>query len=261
MVGNPPIVLVFAGHDPTGGAGVQADIEAIVACDAFPTTLITATTVQNTVRVFSCTSLDHGEVLKQAETLLADIEPQAVKIGLVASVGMVEIIAKIVDELPCPVILDPVLAAGGGGAEASSPVLEAIRRELIPRAYLCMPNSVEAKILTNKNTTNEQVKVLIGMGCNNILVTGTHDASTEMVVNRLYTEDGRCESWQWKRLPDSYHGSGCTLASASAALIAKNQDPLPELLRKAQQFTWNALNGGFKPGGGQLIPSRRSSCL
>jgi hydroxymethylpyrimidine/phosphomethylpyrimidine kinase len=146
-----------------------------------------------------------------------------------------------------PLVLDPVLASGRGDELASDAVLTALLEWLVPRATVVTPNTIEAERLGG-------AKRLLERGCRYVLVTGTHEAGVE-VSNRLYGPAGLVREDRWQRLADSYHGSGCTLASAIAAQLAKGR-AVPEAVREAQEFTWRALAAGFRTGAGQALPNR-----
>ena len=129
----------------------------------------------------------------------------------------------------------------------------------MPQATIITPNSVEARRLTQEDGEDdldlaECARRLVAMGCEYVLITGTHE-NTAMVINTLYGERGRVGAESWPRLPGSYHGSGCTLASAIAATIA-NGLSMEEAVKDAQEYTWQALKAGFRPGMGQYIPDR-----
>jgi len=146
-----------------------------------------------------------------------------------------------------PLVLDPVLASGRGDPLASDAVLKALLELLVPRATVVTPNTIEAARLGG-------AKRLLELGCRYVLVTGTHEAGAD-VSNKLYDSGGLVREDRWRRLPGSYHGSGCTLASAIAAQLAKGRD-VPEAARAAQEFTWQALAAGFRSGAGQSLPNR-----
>ena len=242
---TPPVVLSFSGHDPTGGAGIQADHEAITAMGCHAVSVITCLTVQDTHNVVSIKPLDADYILQQAHKLLADIKVSAFKIGLLGSCDIVTALASLLKQYPqIPVVLDPVLAAGGGTSLAKSELLGCIQAELLPVVTLVTPNVPEAQALS-----------IFDGACENILLTGTHNESTEDVINTLYKKGEVISSLSWSRLPDVYHGSGCTLASAIAAGLAKGLS-LIESVEVAQQYTWDSLLQARKVGGGQLIPMR-----
>jgi hydroxymethylpyrimidine/phosphomethylpyrimidine kinase len=248
MSSLPPVVLTFAASDPTGGAGLQADILAIAALGCHPISVVTALTVQNTSGVLAMRAVEAGLVAEQARCVLADIPVAAFKTGVLASPENVRAIAALLAEYPeVPLVVDPVLASGRGDALASEEVVLAIKEKLMPLATVATPNSIEAQRLGGAPR-------LLELGCRFVLVTGSH-ADTAEVINTLYDAGGVAREDRWPRLPGSYHGSGCTLASAIAASMAKGSD-VKQAVRLAQEYTWKALAGGFRPGAGQFIPNR-----
>ncbi len=267
-----PIVMTFSACDPTGGAGLQADLLTVTSMGCHAATIVTGYTVQDTAGVEEFVAVDADHVDDQARTILEDMPVAAFKIGVLGDVETVAAVAEIVSDYPdLPVILDPVLASGRGDAFADDDTLLAIRELLLPQTTLLTPNSYEARRLaatedgadadegTNGSISLEAAAtLLIGWGCEFVLITGTHENTAE-VVNLLYGEEGERtvlkRSDAWKRLPGSYHGSGCTLASAIASLLASGVD-LDDAVREGQEYTWHTLNGGFRPGMGQFIPDR-----
>jgi len=244
----PPLVLSFAAADPTGGAGLQADVLTLAALGCHPLSVLTAVTVQDTRGVSRMQALDARLVAEQAQCLLGELRVAAFKIGVVASAANAAAIAVILAEHPrVPVVLDPVLASGRGDPLANAAALAALREHLLPRTTVLTPNTLEARALGG-------VADCLARGCKFVLLTGTH-ADTPEVVNTLYSAAGAVREDRWRRLPGSYHGSGCTLASAIAARLAHG-DAVPEAARAAQDFTWRALERGFKPGSGQHLPWR-----
>ncbi len=244
----PPIVLSFAASDPTGGAGLQADLLTLAALGCHPLSVLTALTVQDTSGVEHLEALSADLVARQANRLLAESAVAAFKVGVVGSADNARAVARIAGaHARVPLVLDPVLASGRGDELASETVLRAILESLVPRATVVTPNTLEAKRLGG-------IERLLALGCRYVLVTGTHAPGPE-VVNRLYDARGVVREDRWQRLPDSYHGSGCTLASAIAAALAKGR-AVPEAVREAQEFTWRALAAGLRTGAGQLLPNR-----
>lgn len=256
----PPIVLSFAATDPTGGAGIQADLLTLSSMGCHALTVVTAITVQDTAGVEDVLPIDADWVSDQARVLLEDMPVAAFKIGLVGSVENCAAIAEVVSDYPdVPLILDPVLASGRGDEMATEELIEAMREMLIPQTTIITPNSLEARRLADdggdeERSLEECAKRILEMGCEYVLITGTHE-NTLQVINTLYGPQGVIRSDSWQRLPGSYHGSGCTLASAIAATLANGLD-IPEAVREAQEYTWQALNAGFRPGMGQHIPDR-----
>ena len=255
MSSAPPIVLTFAGSDPTGGAGLQADVLTAAGMGCHPLSVVTALTVQDTHGVASLHPVDAARVRLQAEHLLADVRVGAFKIGVLGSAANVEAVAAILADHPeTPVVLDPVLASGRGDELASEEMVEAMRELLVPQATVVTPNSLEARRLARESTLTAAARRLIDCGAEYVLVTGTHEPGSE-VVNTLYDSGGVVREDRWPRLPGAYHGSGCTLASAIAAALA-NGLGVPEAVRDAQEFTWQTLSSAFRTGTGQLIPDR-----
>jgi len=256
----PPIVLSFAATDPTGGAGIQADLLTLSSMGCHALSVVTAITVQDTAGIEDVLPMEADWVSDQARVLLEDMPVAAFKIGLVGSVENCAAIAEVVSDYPdVPLIFDPVLASGRGDEIATEEMIEAMREMLIPQTTIITPNSLEARRLADDGGEEEKsledcAKRILEMGCEYVLITGTHE-NTPQVVNTLYGQQGVIRSDSWQRLPDSYHGSGCTLASAIAATLANGLD-IPEAVREAQEYTWQTLNAGFRPGMGQHIPDR-----
>jgi len=248
MSSAPPVVLTFAASDPTGGAGLQADVLTLAALGCHPLSVLTGFTVQDTHGVERLEALDARSVAEQARRVLDDIAVQAFKLGVLASAENALAVAEVLAAHPrVPVVLDPVLASGRGDELAGAELIGALCRSIVPRATVATPNTIEARRLGGAAR-------LLELGCRYVLVTGTH-AESEEVVNVLHDRGGVVREDRWKRLPGSYHGSGCTLASAIAASLARGQE-VPEAVREAQAFTWQALSAAFRPGAGQLIPQR-----
>ena len=256
----PPIVLTFAATDPTSGAGLQADLLTLCALGCHPLAVVTAITIQDTAGVEAVMAIDPDWVSDQARVVLEDMPVAAFKIGLLGSVENVAAVAELVSDYPdVPLVLDPVLASGRGDEIATEDMIEAMREMLIPQTTIITPNSLEARRLADDGGDEERsledcAKRILEMGCEYVLITGTHE-NTPQVVNTLYGAAGVVRVDSWERLPGSYHGSGCTLASAIAATLANGLD-LPDAVREAQEYTWQALAAAFRPGMGQYIPDR-----
>ena len=253
---SPPAVLVFAASDPTAGAGLQADILTIAALGAHPLCAVTALTVQDTSGVHRVHPIEAELVVEQARRVLADIPAAAFKLGVLGSAAIARAIANVLAEHPgVPVVFDPVLASARGDPLAGEEIAAVMREELLPRTTIATPNSVEARRLAPRSSSlGECARALLNTGCKYVLVTGTHEPTPE-VVNTLYDASGPLRDDRWKRLPASYHGSGCTLASAIAAALAHGAS-VQDAVRRGQQFTWQSLEAGFRPGNGQHLPNR-----
>jgi hydroxymethylpyrimidine/phosphomethylpyrimidine kinase len=248
MAQAPPIVLVFAASDPTGGAGIQADIVTAASLGCHAVTALTALTVQDTHGVARLRPLEPDWVAQQAEALLAELRVSAVKLGVIGSAENAAAIGAILGARPeLPVVLDPVLASGRGDSLADGAARVALHERLLPCAMVATPNSLEARALGG-------VAAMLAAGCKYVLLTGAH-ADTPEVVNTLYGREGLLREDRWPRLAGSFHGSGCTLASALAAGLAKGLG-VAQAAREAQEYTWQTLAAGFRPGTGQAIPDR-----
>lgn len=251
-----PVVLVFSGNDPTGGAGMQADIETLVSLGCHPAPVVTALTVQDTTGVKHYSPVETGLVIAQARAVLEDMPVAAIKAGMLGGSDNVTALAAILQDYPeVPLILDPVLASGRGDPLADDSLVEALISLLIPEALLITPNILEVmRLAPDADNVDAAAQELMSLGCNYVLVTGTH-ARTPEVENRLYGNRRLLESYSWERLPHEYHGSGCTLAAACAATLAHGMDIL-EAVAEAQDFTWQALAHGHRLGMGQYFPDR-----
>ena len=258
----PPVVMTLAGNDPTGGAGIAADIETLVSLGCHPAPVITALTVQNTHNVQALLPVDPDEAFAQARAVLEDMPVAAFKVGVIGGADNATALHGLFAAWPnVPVVLDPVLAAGGGTELASAALIQAIQTLLLPLTTVLTPNSVEARRLAPEADTLEACAMaLLARGCRYVLITGGHEPTSE-VINTLYGNNRLLETWRWPRLPHQYHGSGCTLASAIAALLAQSQAPHSEesicsAIYRAQLYTWRSLRAGYQAGSGQWLPNR-----
>lgn len=256
MEHNKAIILCFSGLDATGGAGIQADIEALAAqgCHAAP--VITALTVQDTRNVQSFESVDSHLIIQQARAVLEDMPVAAIKIGMVGSSETAEAIHGILRDYPdLKVIYDPVLSAGGGGALAESSLLDAVKSLLLPLCYLITPNTRELQQLASEaDTLDAAAMELLDMGVDYILATGTHN-DTKDVQHQLYTNHRCVGNHAYTRLEHEYHGSGCTLAASIAGLIAQGHET-SQAIHRALDYTYKTLQHAQRLGMGQLIPDR-----
>lgn len=239
-----PCVLVFAGLDPSGGAGIQADIEAIAAQGAHALPIVTALTVQDNNRVREVVPVDAKLLVRQASLLLENMPVRALKVGIPGNLANAEAIAGIVRVLrvrrpALPLVLDPVLASGHGDPLARGDALAALS-PLLALATVLVPNGPEAAAIGPT-------------ACPHVLVTGGHGDGDE-VVNRWTGEDGSRE-WRWPRLPGAFHGSGCTLASSIAARLALGE-PMAQALENAQRYCNQSLADSYVIAPGQRIPRR-----
>ena len=251
-----PTVMCFSGLDPTGGAGIQADIETLFSTGCHCAPVVTVLTVQNTQNVLAMAATDTTILVQQARAVLEDMAVQCFKIGLLGSVASVEVLHTLLNDYPdIPVVLDPVLSAGGGYRFGDEDMLEAIRELLLPLTTVLTPNNQEIKLLAPMADNEDAcANELLERGCEHILLTGTH-AQTTGVVNRLYSVHQEVTLFNWPRLEHVYHGSGCTLAAAVAGYLAHGSS-VHEAVQQAQRFTWEALSHGSRVGFGQHLPDR-----
>jgi hydroxymethylpyrimidine/phosphomethylpyrimidine kinase len=256
----PPIVLAFAATDPSGGAGLQADVMTLASMGCHPLSVVTAATIQDTMGVEEVMALDAEWVADQARCVLEDMPVTAFKIGFVGSIENIAAIAEVVSDYPeIPLVLDPVLASGRGDELVTDEMISALRELLVPQTTIITPNSIEARRLVQEDGEDdidlaECARRLLATGCEYVLITGTHE-NTPQVVNTLYGQDGVVRTDSWERLAGNYHGSGCTLASAIAATIANGLN-ISDAVKDAQEYTWQTLKAAFRPGMGQYIPDR-----
>jgi hydroxymethylpyrimidine/phosphomethylpyrimidine kinase len=259
-----PSVLVFAGLDPSGGAGIAADILAIQAQGAHALPIVTTLTVQDNDHVFDVFAVSCETLRRQGEVLLDKLSIDAVKIGLPGSLANAHAIAQLIGALRLrdpgmPVVLDPVLASGHGDALSRGDALLALE-PLLPLVTLVVPNLAEALALSHGEGDGDlrrQADLLQAQGCRNVLITGGH-GSGDTVVNRWFApsagQDGS-RDWCWPRLAGQFHGSGCTLAAAIAARLALGES-MEQALDGAQAYCHGALVQSYAIAPGQRIPLR-----
>lgn len=271
-----PCVLVFAGLDPSGGAGLSADLQALAGQGVHALTVCTALTVQDNDRVYGVQPVDAGMVLRQAQALVGKCAISAVKIGITGSaanaLAIAEVIAQLRERQPeLPVVLDPVLASGHGDLLSRDDAAQALA-PLLPLATVITPNGPEAQALSNAARPDAQAQALRARGCRHILITGGHGEGDD-VINRWYgpgahtfsatapiiaagaTAAGAPREWRWARLAGAFHGSGCTLAATIAGQLALGV-PTAMALEHAQHYTHLALRDAYAIAEGQRIPLR-----
>jgi len=248
----PPIVLTIAGFDPTGGAGILADIKAIAANQAYGVACITAQTVQNTLGVKSWEAVDPKLLDRQLEHLLEDVQPRAVKIGMLANRATVDTVSRQLERHPVPwVVLDPVLASTSGTRMVEDAGWKHVQQRLFPLVSVLTPNIQEAEALTGLAVTKpaemEQAAArLRAMGPRNVVVTGGH---LERPVDVLYDgEHFAALAADRVRTPHS-HGTGCTFSAALAANLA-NGKLVHDAVVMAKAYVTAALKQAYAIGAG-----------
>lgn len=253
---NIPVVMCFSGLDPTGGAGIQADIEAITSMGCHPAPIVTALTVQDTQQFKRYEVCDPLLLVEQARAVLEDTPVQAFKLGMQGNSAVIEAVHSVLIDYPdIPVVFDPILSAGAGGALIDEDAIDSLRSLLLPQTSVLTPNSIEAKTLApTADTLAACAEALQEMGCEFVLISGGHEPGEE-VINTLYGNHRELEQFHYARLPQQYHGSGCTLAASIAGLLAQGLEPFTAI-HEAQTFTWEALRQAYRTGMGQWIPNR-----
>ena len=252
-------VLIVAGSDSGGGAGIQADIKTVSMLDAYAATAITALTAQNTEGVFGVLPIPPEFVRRQIEVVLDDIGADAIKTGMLHDAAVIETIAAVLREraTAIPLVVDPVMVAKGGARLIDPTAVEALKQLLIARAEIVTPNLPEAEILCGATIGNlAQMRAagetLLALGCRAVLVKGGH-LSGETVSDVLVTAGG-ARVWESPRIATRHtHGTGCTLASAIAASLAQGQD-VENAVDRARTYVQRAIAGapGLGRGHGPL---------
>jgi hydroxymethylpyrimidine/phosphomethylpyrimidine kinase len=255
-----PLVLAIGGHDPSGGAGIQADIEAIGANGAHAVTVTTCLTIQDSCNVMGLHPVDPTLITAQAEAIFADCSVSAIKIGLLGSLGAAQAVVNLLRRhRGIPVVLDPVLSAGGGSELAGTQLLGLIRSQLLALCDLVTPNTHEARRLTHQaddGSLDASAHKLLELGAGAVLITGTHEATeSSEITHRLHRQGQPVSASVWQRLAGEFHGSGCTLASAIAARLALG-DALESAVQGGLEYTWLSLLHGFRSGRCQSLPDR-----
>jgi hydroxymethylpyrimidine/phosphomethylpyrimidine kinase len=256
MSKNTPRVLVIAGSDSSGGAGIQADIKTITVLGGYATTAITALTAQNTKGVQEVLPVAPVFVAAQMTAVLEDIGTDAIKTGMLATKGVVEAVAA---NLPTdiPVVIDPVMVATSGGSLLDPDGIGVLKEKLFPKATLVTPNIPEAEILTGQNIKNEEDmktagEALLKTGAKAILIKGGHGKGDE-ILDLLVTEKGVHE-FRHKRIKSpNTHGTGCTLSSAIALGLASGLD-IKKAVEMAIDYVLKAIANApdFGAGNGPL---------
>ncbi|SMM99248.1 Hydroxymethylpyrimidine phosphate kinase ThiD [uncultured Candidatus Thioglobus sp.] len=248
-------VLVLSGLDPCGGAGISADIETLNQFGVTALPIITALTVQNTHSVKEVQAVDAELIAKQFTHLQDDIDIQTVKIGLLVSNKQIERIAellrKIDERTSLTVILDPIIKSSSEDVLLSSDTVQMLKQVLLPLVTVLTPNSAELSALSAEKNEQQQVASL---PCEWVLVTTT-DISDVQIQHRLYQNGKLIKSYNYKKLSGDYHGSGCTLASGIAALLAQGLTP-SIACEKALDYTYQTLLNAKSIGKMQQHPNR-----
>lgn len=255
----PPVALAIAGSDSGGGAGIQADLKAMHARGVHGTCAITAITSQNTRGVSAVHAVPLAHIASQIEAVFADFPVAAAKTGMLASAAIVRLVARELRRRRPPwAVIDPVMIATSGARLLDPAALDALVGELIPLADVLTPNLPEAEALTGiavrtRRDADAAAEALLAMGARAVLLKGGHARGAE-VIDRYYDARGVLEIVH-PRLKAEGHGTGCTLASAIAAELAKGVAPR-SAVRRATDYVHKALAAGYRPGGGAVVVLR-----
>ncbi len=252
-------ILVIAGSDSGGGAGIQADIKSIAANGAYAATAITSITAQNTLGVQKIFDLPVDIIEAQINSVLSDIGADVIKTGMLSSKKIIELIAKIIGKHKIPLVLDPVMVAKGGAKLIKDDAINALKTKLIPKAFLITPNIPEAEVISGLKIKNEKDmekaarKMIADYGCNAVLLKGGHLKGAELVdvlVHKISKHEIRSTKYKAKRIrTKNTHGTGCTYASAIAARLAVG-DVLEKAVKNAHEYLQGAIKNSKKIGKG-----------
>jgi hydroxymethylpyrimidine/phosphomethylpyrimidine kinase len=250
------VVLCFSGLDPSGGAGILADIESISSQGALCAPIITAATVQDTQDVMSFASMPADLIIEQARAVLEDMPVSVIKIGMVGSPEIAEAIHSILVDYPSiKVVYDPVLSTEKDGALSTPDLIDSVRSLLLPMTTVLTPNIFEVHALApGSDTPAAAAMALLETNCQYVLLTGTH-GKTQDVVHTLFSNHRELTRYSYERLPHKYHGSGCTLASSLAAMMTIEAE-IENAVHQALNYTHNCLVHGKRIGMGQYHPDR-----
>jgi len=237
-------VLIIAGSDPSGGAGIQADIKTVTCLGGYAMTAITALTIQNTLGVTGVMTVPPETIQAQARACLDDIGADAIKTGMLGDTAVMEAVAEVLDGSDAFAVIDPVMVAKGGHPLLAAEAVAALKSVMLPRAGLLTPNAPEAAALAGFDiATEDDVKrageALLNAGARNVLIKGGHLSGSE-VIDTLFTPD-MVFRFAAERIDTPHtHGTGCTLASACATLWRPEQ-PLSETVQMARDYVMGAI--------------------
>lgn len=240
-------VLTIAGFDGSGGAGIQADTKTISAHGCYATNVLTALPVQNTQGVQNINEIPAQAIREQIQSILEDIYPDAIKIGMVHSVELVHIISEELKNYNRPIVYDPVMVATSGHRLIKEETLEACIEKLFPLATLITPNLDEASILVNHKIDSAELmlsygETILNLGCQNLLLKGGH-LQQEKIISYLFQKEQPVQSYTSQKIETkNTHGSGCTLSSAIACNLALGVS-LTQSVQLAQEYVEQAILG------------------
>ena len=251
-----PKILIIAGSDSGGGAGIQADIKTITYFKAYAMTAVTAITAQNTIGVQSIFPLPKEIVINQIQSVLSDLSPDVIKIGMLADIEIINYISKNMRDFK--IVLDPVMVATSGDVLVDENIIDSIKNSLIEKSFLITPNIHEAEILTDIKIKNlddqiDAAKKLLNLGCKNVLIKGGHGNSDE-INDVLISSDGDQHIFESKKIKSTNtHGTGCSLASAIASNIGLGND-IKQSIKNSIEYVQNGIENApdFGSGNGPI---------
>ena len=258
-----PVVLCFSGLDPSGGAGLQADIEAVGQAGAHAAIACTAITIQNSQQVFGFEACAADLVAAQATTVLDDLPVRVVKSGMLGTTDNIAMLTRLFAEqviaAETPFVLDPVLVANSGGSLGDEQTLVTAFRKLLPYATLITPNTHELRALSGEQDLHIGAQKLCAQGTQAVLVKTSHDFTSDDIKQYLYIKGEMVYKSVLPRLKGEFHGSGCSLASFIAGRLAMG-DALIEAVKAADHWITQTLRAADAPhpndANAQLIPNR-----
>lgn len=250
-----PVTLTIAGSDSGGGAGIQADLKTFQELKTFGTSVITALTAQNTMGVHNIHSTPTSFVIDQLDALLDDFKIDAIKTGMLFSAEIIETIAKRLQHVSTPIIVDPVMIAKGGSKLLQDSAVNALIEYLLPISTVVTPNIPEAEILTKLKIqtiadVDQAAKLLLQMGPNVVIIKGGHLDDTQYAVDRAYFSTGEIITISNKRIETiNTHGTGCTFSAALTAFIARGMT-IEASFKEAKHFIHLAIKHDLNLGNG-----------
>ncbi len=247
---------MLSGLDPSGGAGIQADIQAITSLGGHPLPVLTCLTVQDTNNVYGAEAVNAELIRQQLRCLAGDIPVHAIKTGAMGNAAVVDVLMEFLESRPdVPLIVDPVIKAVGGGDLADDELVRAMKEKLFPRAEMITPNGVELVQLGSSDNEDQAAANLLKAGCRSVLATGGHGTGIH-IINTLYNHSPEPMHWEVERVGrNEFHGTGCTLAAAIAAGIACGLSARAAI-SQAQNYVHRTLLNALTIGQGQRIPDR-----
>jgi len=257
---QPPVVLVLAGLDPTGGAGLAADITSLAALGCHVAPVASCLTVQNSEGVTAVEAISTDLILEQLQTVIEDCSVSAIKLGLMPTTKLITAVHEWLGNIAAPVVCDPVLWAGGNNAELTLNNTRPALVKLLTHCSLATPNQHELFALAETDELEQARMALLDQGLSWLLVTGTDAAPhSDEIQHQLHGPDCSTAFFSPRR-PGNYHGSGCTLTAAIAGFLAHG-DAMPVAVERGLAYTADTIDRAYQLGPGQAIPNRLSSSL